>query len=744
MRNILLFINDKLSKKVVIKILMATFAFILLMSPARVHSTGNTTLIGRGEIYSYDEVVLLPYADIELIERDGILYIRDKENTFTAHIIQDRLDKNLYNNIQEYYGDKFSTEKEIFNKFLDLKENLFTSKQEYYNIGFLYGDRDTGSDLAMKVFAEYEEKVFGQDGYIRVYNTLQSDKNYKSEKTHIDITIPAPYKKTIYSINFILDKGSLNIKTLTNMSNLLCSLYILELPPQNKPLKVFRDIDVANLANEGIYPDFSDSLSAKKSFAMMKNEQAGYTIRYPSYYLPYMKNAIIDSFDYRSYKMDNNNYFSITVRDIAENESLGAQRIDDIKKIYGDKMHIIENGRKNLSEHKYFYFIYELDSEGEITYVQDYSTIINNRIFIFELKSKYSMPSPQIKHEFIDVLSSLELLSQHNVKAHVSTSLSKYVNMEGKYYISYPQSWSITKSQYKEESEDALSFKNSLSSGPLDIIITEGNINPDAEQLQVLQYLAGTLPAKPENGIVDYKPPYHKTPNKLLSSYYYTKDNTCYFVKLINYLDISNRNKMCYAVDIIRDNKIYSLFIIASDYASQEGKLQDKVMSAFVNLTADSFLQSTSADFSLLLKGECKALLEQIFNTEVEVQLPSEENLEYSNSAHNNETKFFTIISARFGNISAYFGIEVNLLNGDIKLTSFHPREQIIENIKKVYSENGTYDVFNYFINDSNQFEIMVFMVSKLDGSFKIIKVKLEYNSSKKDVNVISLWSTNV
>jgi hypothetical protein len=85
-------------------------------------------------------------------------------------------------------------------------------------------------------------------------------------------------------------------------------------------------------------------------------------------------------------------------------------------------------------------------------------------------------------------------------------------------------------------------------------------------------------------------------------------------------------------------------------------------------------------------------------------------------------------------------GIEINPLNGDIKILSFHPKQTIIEEIKELYSSD-TYDVLNYFISDANQFEIMVFLVSKLDNSFKIVQVKLEYNSLSKNLNIIDLWS---
>ncbi|HHW31875.1 MAG TPA: hypothetical protein GXX20_09430 [Clostridiaceae bacterium] len=741
--------NGRRFKNAIKYTLLTVFSLTLLLTSSIVYSSGKPTMIGQGEIYIYDEIVLMPYMiiNLEISEKDGMLYIRDKENTFTANIIQDRLDSTLSKSIKDYYGNKLTTEDDIFNKFIDLKNNLFTSMKEYYNIGFLYGERDTGCDLAMKVFAEYKEKVFGQNGNIKLYNTLRSNKTQEWEETHIDITIPAPSNKTIYSVNFTLSKGNLNMKTLTNMSDLLCSLYIRGLSPQKKPLTVFKDINAVSLANTGIYPN---TFGTEVPLNTLKNEQAGYSISYPSWFMPYMKNAIIDLYDYRSFKMGSNHYFSITVRNAIENYSSGEEIIDSIQKLYGDKIRIIEKGRAEISDNKYFYFRYELDTKDGVFYVHDYYTVRGNRTFILELKSKYIKPSDQIKDEFIKVISSLKITPGDFVKADVSTNLSKYINMEGKYYISYPESWSISRDFSERilkdgDNEEVLTLENPLSSGPLSIIIAEGDFTSDIDKFQVLQYLAGIRQVGKSENVINYKSPYQNMPSELLSSYYYTKDETIYLIKLVNYLDVSsNRNKLCYAVDLVREGKIYSLFVIASDYVSYEGKLEDKVMSALVNLTANSLLESDIKNYSLMLKEECQKLLERLFNTKVEVSLPSEEYLEGPNPSNSSDTKYYTIINARFENITAYFGIEVNLLNGNIKITSIHPKDQIIENIKKIYSDNGTYDLLNYYISDSNQFEILVFLTSKLDGSFKIVKVKLKYNFSEKNVDLINLWSMRV
>jgi hypothetical protein len=133
------------------------------------------------------------------------------------------------------------------------------------------------------------------------------------------------------------------------------------------------------------------------------------------------------------------------------------------------------------------------------------------------------------------------------------------------------------------------------------------------------------------------------------------------------------------------------------------------------------------------LEKECEALLKQIFNTDVNVTLPSGEIFLNISSSQEEEKKYYTLASAKFGDFSGYFGIEINPLNGDIKILSFHPKQTIIEEIKELYSSD-TYDVLNYFISDANQFEIMVFLVSKLDNSFKIVQVKLEYNSLSQKI----------
>jgi hypothetical protein len=722
-----------------INLILTAFIYFLFCVSAQVYAAETITSLNCGKMYTFNEIALLPHMNSELIieEQNGMLYIQDKESTFSMSIIRDYLDEMSSNKIKEYYGDSLSNEKDIFYKFLDLKISIFNSMKEYYRAGYLYGNDDKNGELAMKVFLEYEEKIFGQQSQIKLYNTLESVETEATENSHIDIIIPVPSKKTIYSINFIVNKGELNGKTLSNMSDLLCSIYISELPPQNKPLYIFTDLETAELANAGIYPE-SDSWDS--FFTLLVNEKSGYKLRYPSSFVSYFENSIIDSYDYRSFKIDSNNYFSVAVRDIIDNEVNSIQLMDVAKGIYGDKISIVEKGKVELSDKKFSYFKYKLNTKEGLLYAQNYSTTYQDKIYVFELKSQYAVPSSQIKRKFLKILSSLEYIPGASSKALINTNLSRYISAEGKYYISYPESWSMLRSQSEKNDYDSFLLKSPQISGPLEIMISEGDIVSGDGNLQTIQYLAELNSDTLDSHIVNYNPPYQDLPGKFLSGYFYTKEGAYYFIKLVNFLDNSGRNRLCYSVDIIRNGKVFSLFITISEYASQGGSLNDKVLSAFVNLTADSLLSSNSSDYSNMLEKECEALFKQIFNTEVNVSLPSGEIFLNIIPSQEKEKKYYTLANAKFGNFSGYFGIEINPLNGDIKILSFHPKQIIIEEIKELYSSD-TYNVLNYFISDTNPFEIMVFLVSKLDNTFKIVQVKLEYNSLLKNLNIIDLWS---
>jgi hypothetical protein len=522
----------------------------------------------------------------DVVEEDNAIYIIDSENNFSSVISCDKMDDSTLELLREHYNDYSSTDEEMFGKFEGYKKSYFSALQNYYKRAFLYGSDADSSESNMKIFGEYIETIYGQEAESVLFNTITSSVYGSIEKTHIYFSISVPASRSLYSINFTAPKGSLDEKTLESMNEVIRSVHIPGLSEQVEQLKVFNDDDAINSANMGIYPDEG---IGKDVFTKFANVQSGYKISIPPTYIPYRSNGIIDSFDYKSYKINYNHFLSITSEKLFDISKTTKENEEILEALYGENISIIEEGAAIIGANPFYFINYKFaDAEGTI-YVLNYSIVKDNYLYTFQLNSRYEKPGEELKSEFIRVLSSLEFTQIPPSSSPNVHNFKKFKANSGEYAFSYPDGWNLMDITSQSETKRGLTVVSPELSGSLNVQLMEGEFLTKLDPPQALSLVLGSNPFSMEQHIKEYSAPYIGKTKKLLACSYQRKNGSVYLYKLINFIDESERDKLCYSVDIIRNTKVYSLFITVSDYMTSHGDIINPDTAASLNFIAQSF-----------------------------------------------------------------------------------------------------------------------------------------------------------
>lgn len=532
---------------------------------------------------------------------DSSISLKDKDDMYSAVISCNRLDKNSILQMRDYLKNYTSSDEDLFEKFSDYKDGYFRAMQEYFNKDFMYGNNDKNySESNMKIFGEYSEKIFGQPSHVVLYNIIKSDKLSSEEETYINISIPVKTENkvfSIYSINFTVKKGELNSLILSKMSSLVNSITIMNLPKQTNELSIFLDKSSIESANLGIYPDLE---KVQINYPQLVCPSLGYKISLPSVFIPYRQNNIIDSFYYKSFKIDYYNYFSISTEPTVYNNIADiANKINTIKELNKNKINTVEESVYKSSDGKEFYYIkYELSENSTKTYIQNYFIVNRSEIYNIQLNSRFIQPSQKIQEVFLKIVLSLEFFDKAYSYYSLPQPLVKFLDNEEGYSFYYPESWYIDSNNSDDINYDRFEVKNRFISGAVEISISEGELSSEQNSQNILSSAVETDSQMLNKYFKKYSSPYSDKKSKwLLTSNYYRNSETIYIVKLVNYLDTNGRNKYCYSVDAIRGNKVYSLFISASDYTTFNGKVLDKSLSAIVNLVGSTYNLETTPEY---------------------------------------------------------------------------------------------------------------------------------------------------
>lgn len=532
--------------------------------------------------------------------------IMSEDNSFSASIICDSVNEATIKNMRFLLSDYDSPNSYIFDRIVEYKQSYFRSLMDSYKNEFLFGNLDKNlSESNIKIIRDYSEELFGQNSNIVLFNTINSNKFTSEEDTNLIITIPSYENETIYSLTFSMQKGSLNDHNINNIIQIIKGLTIKNLSKQENTLEILYDLTSITTANMGIYTNFQTS---EKGYTTLEDDSNFFSIKYPSNYIPYLQNNFIDNHSYRSFKINHNSSFSITVEHLAGKSDRILNKIDSLKSYYSNKITVINVRNEYINDKEYTVFNYELDNNYTKEFVTNYYITNGLRLYTIQLNSLMLKPTEDILSEFKNIVASFEFTAPQSKKdINKPTSFVKYLNGRDGYSIFYPDNWSFQDSS-QDINYDFIEITNPNFSGPLNISINESEYTSKLTTIELLRYTS-SYDSSLSKYFKNYKTPYANKTYKLLNSNVTTNNDVTIIYKLVNYIDEGDRYKMCYSIDLIKNNKINSLFISASEYLFQDGVLADKDLNYILEFMTESFEIEDTQDNTLPSKEKNKKII---------------------------------------------------------------------------------------------------------------------------------------
>lgn len=512
--------------------------------------------------------------------------IISENSSFSASIICDSVNNTTIKNMRFLLSDYISPNDYIFDRIVEYKQSYFRSLMDSYKNEFLFGNLDKDlSESNIKIIRDYSEELFGQNSNIILFNTISSNKFTSTEDTNLFITIPSYENETIYSLTFSMEKGTLNDQNINNIIQIIKGLNIANLTKQeNVPEILFDQTSIAT-ANIGIYPNLQ---TAEKEYTVLEDTLNSFRIKYPESYIPYLQNSFIDNHSYRSFKINHNSSFSITVEHLTGKSDRISSKIDSLKSFYRNKITVINERNEHINGKEYTILNYELDNTYTKEFVTNYYIIKGLRLYTIQLNCLMLKPTEDVISEFKNIVASFEFIESQNKKEIIKPiSFVKYTNERDGYSIFYPDDWSFQDSS-QDINYDFIEITNPNFSGPLSIYINESEYTSNLTTIELLRYTS-SYDSSLEKYFKNYKTPYANKTYKLLNSNVTTNDDITIIYKLVNYIDEGDRYKMCYSIDLIRNKKINSLFISTSEYLFQDGVLADKDLNYILEYMTKSF-----------------------------------------------------------------------------------------------------------------------------------------------------------
>ena len=571
-------------KKLAGLIFLAGMMFALSMAS---HADSGLSFEYNGKAYTLEQASSpesgFPF---EMQTKDGVLLLWDKASGLSAAIRINTVNKAALEALRKYYNDYSSIDFEIFTKYIGLQKSYIPALQDLYRSSFLYGNSgDPYSETNMKVFYQDKDIVFGNNSDVFLYNIINSNKQNHIEETHLDMIIPVYSNLSLIGINFTFKAGNLNNEAVQAVYELLGSIRFPGFPVQAGNLKVFESKETVAAANAGVYKAVGSDAG---SFIELKNEKAGFALKYPASYLPYMDNKLGGRLDYKSFKISPDQIFSISAEQTSITDTV-YDKVSYIKEFNKQEITVNEEGTATIGGREFIFIKYELtDSSGIVSYVRDYFTAGSKHIYTLSLSSRFEDVSGELNSEFEEILASFIISDSKNTGIRNDVPLKKYLSKEEGYSFYYPVKWKLTDIS-KDINFDSFSLKMPELSGPIDIYISEGELKPGIKPEEIPSVLWGSGFEASDRNIRYYTPPYVGTVNRLLSHSIIMDNGITYAYRLVNYLDSNGRTRLCYSTDIVKKSKIYSMFISVSEYATINGSMSDPAINTLIENIASSF-----------------------------------------------------------------------------------------------------------------------------------------------------------
>ena len=638
--------------------------FSIIFVPAIVCSAkSDIKLYREGNTYTVGEAVTSSGAlTFNVTEQENTFTLSDESAGIKAVVGEETLDGNAFKALRNYYNDKNSTEDLLFDKYVKLRRSYIPAVQELYRTSFLYGEQDDpASESGMKLFYEGACSIFGEDSAVYVYNLFSSDRLTFNEETHIDLSIPVDETYTLISIGITLTGRDLDESSISRITELLAEIRPDGLRPQTERLPVFSDKLVLEAVKGGVYP----ALSSGGGFLFYEDKQAGFSFTYPSGFVPYMQNNLGGRLRYSSFKINPNLIFSVSSDPLRPGADPEAAAVGAVRTAGGADC-ITEEGRREIDGRAFSYVKSETATTAGAIYCTDYFTSDNSMLYRLQLSSRFENPPASALEAFDGILESFKTQGPENAAPEAAPQLKRCINKEEGYSFGYPADWQL-KDVSENISHDSFRLVLPKLSGPLDVTIAEGELFRELDTNDDLSSIIKGQRGEDDGLFKSYKQPFDGNTVKLLDLSLRREDSAVYAYRLLDYLDSNGKNRLAYCIDIIRGNKIYSMFITIGEYETEDGRIKDKSVNSAINAVASSFrLEDTPEVTARTAAGETRnrkiVFIEDWLKTNIdpEIKVASAENTAADGSIY---------IKAVLGS-GGYYRVKPDFEKGTLELLS--------------------------------------------------------------------------
>lgn len=528
-----------------------------------------------------------PAASAEVVKNTNDNYtITDETTGIRADISRESLDEDSYHFLRGYYNDPSLTNDVLFKRFVDLKRSYINALENLYNTNYLTNTKKS-TETAMKIFYEGRETIFGLENCnVYLYNISTYQGLKQTENTHLDLIIPVKKTSSVVMIRMNIPREQLGDTAKNYIASLLSDIRFDGLSSQYKAPSVFLDSSVISKAAQGIFPAASQ---VNPDYVRLNNPSAGFSILLPNTYNPYIQNSLGGIFSYTSYKINPNQIFSISsepFRGDGAPDAITRFRVTSLSSVK-----ISASGNTNFGNNNYYYIFYSNIEDGTKKFFYDYYVQDSKRLYKIQLQTALAEPGPILESQMKKILTSFQISKIANQKSQTDSntvSMKKYLNSEEGYSFKYPENWLL------EEVSPTIAYDRYKLivpglSGALDITFQESGLKGLYKFLDIMKSVEGNSISSWPELTTDYNPPFAGKTSKLLFSDFAIDGPVSTIYRLSVFADENGRNRLCYSVDILKDSKIYSMFITTGEYKSINGHFNEDTINFLINQVASSF-----------------------------------------------------------------------------------------------------------------------------------------------------------
>lgn len=578
-------------------------------------------------------------------KKDDALHIIDKASGIQAGIIYKSFGKAAFDALRDYYHDGSLTDDQLLDRYTKLVKSYITANETMYNTNNI-NRGEMSAETAMRIYCEGSEKLFGLDGCsVYLYNILRYEGPNYTEQTCLDLILPDRDGSAVIMVKFTIPTDKMGMAASETVGSMLSGIRFSGLSPQYGAPAVLKDSSVINASRLGIYPAASQE---QPDYELYENTGAGFSLSLPTAYVPFLQNHLGGTYGYDSFKINPNQILSITsepLRGFGNPDSYNCFMAASLGSV-----HFIGSGAVRYGSNLYSHFAYSCsDSSKGMAKQFFYDYYIKSedggKLYKLQLQSSIAEPGANIRRQLEEILSSFSTkkdlssesipdtettlegmnklspenapkggneMQEDNKSSEVMASLqidaatntgtdgimqttppavetaSRYIDAEEGYRFTYPGEWQL-EDVSSGTGYDRLRLIDPSLSGSLEILVQESRLNPSATFADILKSVDGLPPGSWSALTAGYEPPFAGRTSKLLFSNFSIDGSILTINRLIAFTDSNGRNRLCRAKDILKGHKLCSMFVIAGEYMTEQGRFKDLQVNGRINETVDSF-----------------------------------------------------------------------------------------------------------------------------------------------------------